>query len=318
MSEGDQLSALRTLISLLQLKIVNLESGRINDDQLEDFAENFIPLQYRKLCYDLKCAFPLLPPALPPAANFSLGGISTSNISSHIITNTAATIDKVGFSATANMNTSTGTNSLTSVTSIATHSSSAINTPLLTAGKAAPKPSVSIVTAALTTNANTGIPATGSAATASTIPSISAITSVTASTPSASSLLISVPTHVGRKRKMSLEIPDGDNKQFKSLESTPLSASNSKKNSNNKDNTKDNSQLSSSSPGKTSSRKLRGSSIDDDAPFIPNGLVSGKKNKGKFFLVYIFVYECFFTCVLNIFSFQRMKIFLHLFRCRKC
>jgi hypothetical protein len=276
MSEGDQLTSLKTLISLLQSKVVSLESGRIDDDQLEDFAENFIPLQYRKLCYDLKCTFPSLRKLseigsviLPPTTIPPLGVGTANNISVPVIADISLIQDKVGPVAAVTMNMSVGTNPTITAASIQTTSTSSINMP------------VANVTAGLIDNANAEILATGNATAASKTSSISTA-NITTNVSSASSISTSIPAQVGRKRKMSQEISDGDNKNAKPLESTPLSTSNSRKNSIIKDNNKDNPQLSSSSPGKISSRKLRGSSIDDEVSLHPSGSISGKKSKGRF------------------------------------
>jgi hypothetical protein len=277
MSEGDQLTSLKTLISLLQSKVVSLESGRIDDDQLEDFAENFIPLQYRKLCYDLKCTFPSLRKLsevgsviLPPATIPPLGVRATDDISVPVKADISLIEDKVGpVAAAVTMNMSVGTNPSTTAASIQTTSTSTINKP------------VTNIAAGVTDNANAEILATGNATAASKTSSFSTA-NITTNVSSASSVSTSIPAQVGRKRKMSQEISDGDNKNAKPLESTPLSTTNSRKNSIIKDNNKDNPQLSSSSPGKISSRKLRGSSIDDEVSLHPSGSISGKKIKGIF------------------------------------
>jgi hypothetical protein len=276
------MTALKTLIALLQSKIGNLESGRINDDQLEDFAENIIPLQYRKLCYDLKCTFPSLRKLseigseIPTSASITPLGVKTaSNISTPVIADTPLIEDKLEPLVAVHMNVPVDTNSSTAGASITTTSSSTINTP------------VNSITAVLTDNTIVGTLATDNTTTAIKPPNSNAATNTNVS--SSSSLPSSTPAQVGRKRKMSHEIPDTDSRHPRPLESPSLSTSNSRKNSIIKDN-KENSQLSSSSPGKTSNRKLRGSSIDDDVSLNSNGLISGKKNKGIFSLSRSFTY----------------------------
>lgn len=293
MSEGDQLASLKTLISLLQSKVVSLESGRIDDDQLEDFAENFIPLQYRKLCYDLECTFPSLRKVsevgsviLPPATVSSLVGRTTDDISVPVKADISLIEDKVGpLAAAVTMNMSEGTNPSTTAAFIQTTSTSTINKP------------VANMTAGITDNANAEVLATGNATAASKTSNISTA-NITTNITSASSIS-TIPAQVGRKRKMSQEISDVDNKSAKPLESTPSSTSNSRKNSIIKDTNKDNPQLSSSSPGKISSRKLRGSSIDDDVSLHPSGLISGKKSKGRFsFCRFLYIHAlCICVCM---------------------